>query len=97
MSDQKEFPKRYEKLLPTGFQEGTESMSTEEVKAKIYECQAHMYEIDKAKDADEKLAAAKELVKDLSAPYADAMRAENAKAKYCFFTLEGRGVNITPE
>lgn len=95
MSD-KEFPKRFEKKLPTGFVEGVESMDTEEIKSKIYETQAHIYEIDKAKDEDEKLNGAKEIVKDLSAPYKDAAATENAKIKYCFFVLEGRGVNLTP-
>lgn len=97
MSDEKFFPKRHEKWLPTGFQEGVQSMDTEEIKAKIYESQAHSYEIDKAKDADEKLQAARELVKDLSAPYSESQKIETAKAKYCFFVLEGRGVNITPD
>jgi hypothetical protein len=97
MSDEKTFPKRHEKWLPSGFQEAVESMDIEEIKSKIYECQAHSYEIDKAKDADEKLQQAKELVKELSAPYSDAQKTETAKAKYCFFVLEGRGVNITPD
>lgn len=97
MSDDKSFPKRHEKWLPTGFQESIESMDLDEIKAKIYESQAHAYEIDKAKEADEKLQQAKELVKELSAPYSDAQKVETAKAKYCFYVLEGRGVNITPD
>lgn len=97
MSEQKEFPKRYKNNLPTGFEEGVQSMDTDDIKKKIFECQAHSYEIDKAKDADEKLQAAKELVKDLSAPYSDAQKVETAKLKYCFFVLESRGVDITPE
>lgn len=97
MSEEKVFPKRYKNNLPTGFEEGVESMDTDEIKKKIYECQAHCYEIDKAKDNDEKLQQAKELVKELSAPYSDAQKVETAKVKYCFFVLEGRGVDITPE
>jgi len=96
MSDEKGFPKKHEKWLPTGFSEGIESMDTEEIKSKIYECQAHSYEIDKAKDADEKLNAARETVKEFSAPYTEAQKTETAKAKYCFYVLEGRGVKITP-
>ena len=96
MSDQ-EFPKSYEKKLPTGFQEMAASMSTEELKAKIYESQAHIYEIDRAKDEDAKLNEAKEQVKEFSGPYREAAACENAKVKFCFFTLEGRGINITPK
>lgn len=95
-ADPKEFPKRLLKALPTGFQEGIESMDTEEIKKKIYECQAHSWEINKAKDEDEKLNGAKLLAKELAAPYREADTVEQAKAKYCFFVLEGRGVNITP-
>lgn len=95
MSD-KEFPLRISKKLPTGFVENVESMDSEEVKKKIYESQCHVYEIEKAKEEDEKLNAAKELVKDFMAPYKEAQGTENAKIKYCFFVLEGRGINITP-
>lgn len=98
MSDKEEssFPKRLEKKLPTGFQEAVQSMDTDEIKSKLYETQAHLYEIDKAKDADENLAKAREEVKMLLEPYKDAAATENAKVKFCFCVLESRGVKITP-
>lgn len=95
MSDQQEFPKRLEKLLPTGFVESAESMDTEEVKSKIYETSCHVHEIEKARDEDEKLLAAKEMVKDLAAPYTESANTEKAKIKFCFFVLEGRGIKLT--
>jgi hypothetical protein len=93
MSD-KEFPTRLEKKLPTGFIESVESMDLEEMKKKIYESEGHMYAIDQQMEQDEKLNGAKLLIKDLSAPYKDAKATEAAKIKYCFFVLEGRGVEI---
>lgn len=94
MSD-KEFPARYKKKLPTGFEEGIESMDSEEVKKKIYESQVHVYDIEKAKEEDEKLTQAREMVKEMAAPYKDAQAAEQAKIKYCFFVLEGRGMDLS--
>lgn len=95
MSDDKEFPKRYEKKLPTGFVESIESMDSDDVKSKIYESQCHVYEIEKAKDEDEKLTQTREMVKEMMAPYKDAQGTEAAKIKYCFFVLEGRGIDLT--
>ena len=94
MSDQ-EFPKRLEKKLPLGFTESIESMDSEEIKTKIYGCQCNIHEIEKAKGDDEKLAQAMEEVKNMVAPYKESQSAEAAKIKYCFFALEGRGVDIS--
>ena len=96
MSDQKDFPPRFAKKLPTGYEETIQSMDTDEIKSKIYEAQCHVYEVEKAKDEDEKLNAAREMVKELSAPYKETRDNEIAKLKYCFFVLESRGVNLTP-
>jgi hypothetical protein len=50
--------------------------------------------IENAKDNDQKLNAAKELVKENSAPYKDAIRIQTAKVKYALFCLESKGHEI---
>jgi len=45
----------------------------------------------KEKGADAKLSGAKELVKEYSAPYRDAIKAQTAKIKYALFLLEQKG------
>jgi len=95
MSEDKEFPKRLQKRLPTGFEEAVQSMDLEEIKKKIYESESHAYEIERAKEEDEKLTQAKEMVKEIQAPYKDAYDTEAAKIKFCFFVLESRGVSFS--
>ncbi len=89
-----EFPKKFLNKLPTGFTDNVDSMSTEEIQDKILLSESHIYELDKAKDEDEKLKQAKELAKEIAAPYTEAKNAEMAKIKYCMFSLENRGLKI---
>lgn len=91
MSD---FPQKLLKKLPTGFTDTADSMSNEELEQKILESESHIYEVEKAKDEDEKLTQAREMVKEMSAPYKDAVATEAAKIKYCLFLLESRGSKI---
>lgn len=89
-----EFPAKDLKKLPTGFIENVESMKTKEINEKILESEGHVYEVEKAKEEDEKLNQAKELVKELSAPYRETVSNEKAKIKYCIWALEQRGTPI---
>jgi len=93
MSD-KIFPKKYEKQLPTGWDEMAQSMKDDELKKVIFECEANIYTIEQAKEEDTKLQAAKEEIKEMTAPYSDAKKVQMAKIKYSLFLLEGRGVNL---
>jgi len=95
MSDEQEttfFPEKLLKKLPTGFTDDMESLSVDEVKKKIFEYEGNIYTIEKAKDADRKLNGAKDLVKELSAPYTEGKNTQAAQIKYCLFLLESRGV-----
>ena len=91
MSD---FPAKYSKKLPTGFSDKVEGLTTEEIKKEILLAEEHIYEVDKAKDEDEKLKQVKEMAKEIAEPYAESKGIESAKIKYCLFMLASRGVSI---
>jgi len=86
-----EFPAKFKKKLPTGFEDDVSSMKDDELKAKILECESHIYSIDKSQDEDTKLNGARELVKEMSQPYKEAKGVETAKIKFLLFSLAFRG------
>lgn len=90
------FPEKYNKVLKElpEFKDTADGASPEELKKIIVQCEGNIYTIDKEKDQDVKLNAAKELVKEMSAPYRDAIKVQTAKTKYCLFLLEGKGENL---
>lgn len=92
--DNGDFPAKLLKKLSPEFVDAVNGLSDEEIKARILTCEGNLYEIASAKEKDEKLNAAKEIVKDLSAPYAESKASESAKIQFCIFTLESRGVNL---
>ena len=87
------FPEKYRKKIPELI-EVISSMNTEEIKKKILESEAHLYEIENAKEADDELAKAKEHAKELSASYRESKGIETAKIQYCLYVLEDRGINL---
>lgn len=88
------FPKKWADKLPTGFADTASSMSDEELKKVIVDCEGNIYTIEKEKQSDVKLKAAKEVAKDAAAPYRDAANAQMAKIKYALYLLENRGVDL---
>src|SRR4051812_7828133 len=70
------------------------SMGDDELKKAIVDCEGNIYVIDKDKDDDVKLRAAKDIVKEHSEPYRDAKNVQTAKIKYALYLLEGRGLNL---
>lgn len=90
-----EFPNKYYKLIKDSpFVEEMDSSDLDALKAKIVECEEKIYNIEKAKEIDDKLNSAKELVKEYSAAYNEAAAYEKAKVKYCIFLMESRGHEI---
>jgi len=89
-----DFPNKYLRRLSPEFIDAINGMSDQEVKNRILTCEGNLYEIAAAKENDEKLNGAKEIVKDLSKPYAESKASENAKIQFCIFTLESRGINL---
>lgn len=94
--EQLSFPEKWNKVLKDlpDFKESVDSMSPEDIKKIIIQSEGNLYTIDKEKDGDIKLNAARELVKEHSAPYRDAKKVQTAKIKYCLYVLENRGEDL---
>ena len=90
------FPEKWNKVLKDlpEFKENADAASTDDLKKIIVQCEGNIYTIDKEKDDDQKLNAAKEMVKEYGAPYRDAIKVQTAKVKYALFLLEGKGVQL---
>jgi hypothetical protein len=99
MSDQEmpeTFPKKWLKILEgmSDFKESADAAGVEDLKKIILTSEGNMFTINKAKDEDEKLNAAKEIIKDLSAPYKESLACQNCKIQYALFLLQGMGEDI---
>ena len=88
------FPDKWLKKLPDGFTDTSAAMKDDELKKIVFDCEGNIYTIDKEKESDIKLNAAKELAKDMSIPYREAKTCQTAKIKYALWLLEGRGISL---
>ena len=90
------FPNKWMKVLKDlpEFKDTADAASTEDLKKIIVACEGNIYTVENEKASDVKLNAAKELVKENSAPYRDAIKVQTAKIKYALFLLEGKGVDL---
>jgi hypothetical protein len=88
------FPDKWMKVLPPEFRDTADAASVEDLKKMIFTSEGYQYTIEKEKQNDEKLNAARELVKEMSGPYRDSLKIITAKIKYCLFLLEGKGVDL---
>ena len=77
--------------LPTGYVEDAAGFDADQLRAEIIKAETSLREVDKEMKADEKLAGAKEILKDLSSAYNDAKRAQRAKIAYSLHLLDERG------
>ncbi len=89
-----QFPDKWLKKI-SHWVDSAQAMTDEELKKAIVECEGNIYTVDKDKDDDVKLRAAKDIVKEHSEPYRDAKNVQTAKIKYALYLLEGRGVNLS--
>lgn len=94
--DQNEFPAKWNKILKDlpEFKDMADAASADELKKMIVMAEGNIYNIEKEKENDAKLNAAREIVKEHAAPYRDAVKTQKCKAKYCFFLLEGKGTEL---
>lgn len=85
--------------LPSGFVEDVAGMSSEAMEDAIVASEANIRRVEAEREGDEKLRGARELVKNLSGPYADAVKAQRAKIAYLLWQLEERGelIDESPE
>ncbi len=89
-------PKKWDDLIKKmpEFKDTADAASVEELKKIIVECEGNIYTLNNEQDADDKLTAAKEVAKDLSAPYRDAKKTQQAKIQYALLCLESKGVDL---
>lgn len=90
------FPEKWAKVLKElpEFKDTADASSSDDLKKIIFQCEGNIYTIEKEKASHEKLNAAKELVKEYSEPFRDAMKAQMAKIKYALFLLESKGEDL---
>jgi hypothetical protein len=93
------FPAKWAKVLKElpEFKEAAEASSSDDLKKIILTCEGNLYTIEKEKSNDVKLNGAKEIVKEYTAPYRDALKVQTAKIKYALFLLEGKGEEVGGE
>lgn len=77
--------------LPPGYAEDTASMDAAQLRAEIVKAETAALEVRRERDADEKLSGAKEIARELAAPYRDAEKAQRAKVEWVLHLLEERG------
>lgn len=90
------FPKKYQKIIDSlpEFKDKAEAADQEELNEIIVKCEGNIFNVEKAKEEDVKLNATKDLLKDLSSGYKDAIKEQTARIKYCLFLLEGKGKEL---
>lgn len=87
------FPDKWMKKIQD-WKETADAMDETALKKAIVDCEGNIYVIEKEKLADVKLKAAKEIVKEHSAPYNEAKSVQTAKIKYALYLLENKGVDL---
>lgn len=90
------FPEKWNKVLKDlpEFKDTADAASNDDLKKIIVQCEGNIYTIEKEKDDDAKLNSARELVKEYTAPYRDAMKVQTAKIKYALFLLDNKGEDL---
>lgn len=90
------FPEKWNKVLKDlpEFKDIADAASAEDLKKIIVTCEGNIFNIETSKEADAKLSGAKEIAKELSGPYKDALKIQMAKIKYALFCLESKGTEL---
>lgn len=90
------FPEKFAKVIDKlpEFKDTADAASVEDLKKMIVTFEGNIYTVEQEKANDTKLNGAKELVKEFSEPYRDALKVQTAKIKYALFLLEGKGVDL---
>ena len=86
-----DFSKKWEKFLPTGFKESSESLTDDELKQTIVDGNKTVAQTEKDKDGDDSLKALKEDLKTMVSGYNEVIKAFEAKSRYCIHLLGQRG------
>lgn len=91
------FPEKYFKVIKSlpEFKDTADAASGDDLKKIIISSEGNINSIERDREADVKLNAAKELVKEYSASYREATKVQQAKIKYALFLLEGKGIDVS--
>ena len=77
------------------FKDTADAAGVEDLKQRIIvDCEGNIYTVNKEEEADTKLSAGREMVKEMSAPYRDAKKLQQAKIQYALLCLESKGVDL---
>lgn len=89
-------PKKWDDLIKKmpEFKDAADAADVAGLKKIIVEAEGNIYTVSKEEDADIKLGTAREAVKELSAPYRDAKKHQQAKIQYALLCLESKGVDL---
>ena len=89
-------PKKWDDLIKKmpEFKDTDDAADVDGLKKIIVECEVNLYTVSKEEDDDTKLSAAREMVKEMSAPYRDAKKHQQAKIQYALLCLESKGVDL---
>ena len=89
-------PKKWDNIIKNlpEFKDTADAASVDELKKIIVQSEGNIYTIEKEMEADNKLTGAKEIVKEISEPYRDAKKCQQAKIQYALLLLEGKGVDL---
>lgn len=90
-SDYGNFPSKFAKKLPPGFNETAQSMSIDDLKKKLVECERTISSTEKDQENDPKLIEAKENVDALSVGYKEILSAHKAMVKFIVYVIDERG------
>lgn len=78
-------------LLPDIWKDSVETKTKEELESEIIKCQQEITSTELDMAEDDKLQAAKALVKDLSSAYRDSIKVEKLKTKHVLHIMRQRG------
>jgi hypothetical protein len=89
-------PKKWDDLIKKmpEFKDTADAADVDGLKKIIVECEGNIYTVSKEEEEDTKLSAAREMVKEMSAPYRDAKKHQQAKIQYALLCLESKGVDL---
>lgn len=91
MSEEKEFPTKWLNKLPESIKDLVGSMSEDEIKDRIIEVEKAISQFEQDMEKDEKLAGAKQVVKELKETYTIPIKEHQIMIKFLVWNLEQRG------
>lgn len=96
MSNDREFPKKWKKVIDNlpEFKDNAESLDVEGLEGVVVKAEGNIYNIEQEMKSDVKLQQAKEIVKELSSGYREAIKVQTAKLKYSLYLMETKGKEV---